>query len=689
MAQLPSWIKNNPLEEKEKTTTTQLPSWLSNNPLETKSSNTAKATKPVTATQNKYLNSPLAAGYAAIKQAEDTNVNDSADWSNLLKQSANVGAANFNQGMAGLLDVTGVSKLPGIKQFNEWQKEGASKVINDYTNTDKTKAQKIVGDIVSSGVQVGADIPFMLMSTPVKGAQLAATKLPAISNAVKQFVMKPVNIERTATYFGQNYEEAKKDGANNLQATTTALMNAIPSAIIEQAGGLDTVAKKVIQKEAKTGGKSFIGGIIKSALEEGSEEIAQYPLNAMSKSTYKGVPIYSNEEEAVINPKQMGYAGLLGGLAGGVFGGGMNIANTMATPQAKIQPERITAPTNDQTNVREQIPSEVQTEQPTQAIVPMATQEVTTDNVPQQTEQVVGKKVNNPIGQTINENPGGEIKTRKFAQSVMNSDIVKDEAIKNAVEMDNDLLTGVNNYQVLPNKKAVEKAKQSLEDLPTAMKRWDAVVNGNTTPSAYDVALGEQLLTEAAQMKDIGMVRKLVSELALVGTKSGQAVQAFSLLKKLSPEGKLYYIQKFVDNTNNHIRESKEFKGKQGTIKIDDNLIKELLNASTIDEINAAEAKIIDNVADQVPSTLPEKINAYRYLSMLGNVKTHLRNIFGNLFMVGGRKAKNTIGTVLEAPLKTGNKTKAILPSRELKNFASNDFQNIERQVTSGQKYGF
>ena len=59
--------------------------------------------------------------------------------------------------------------------------------------------------------------------------------------------------------------------------------------------------------------------------------------------------------------------------------------------------------------------------------------------------------------------------------------------------------------------------------------------------------MGEMLYAQAANAGDVKAAMKLASALAQEFTKAGQAVQAARILKKLSPEGRLYNAEKIAD----------------------------------------------------------------------------------------------------------------------------------------------
>lgn len=94
-------------------------------------------------------------------------------------------------------------------------------------------------------------------------------------------------------------------------------------------------------------------------------------------------------------------------------------------------------------------------------------------------------------------------------------------------------------------------------------------------------------------------------------------------------------------------------------------------------------------IAKQMPTTWVDKLNAWRYLSMLGNPKTHIRNILGNSMFYPVFIAKDMIGVAMEKFLPQEQRTKAILPMRdiELRQVALDDFKEMYKTITSTSKY--
>ena len=73
-----------------------------------------------------------------------------------------------------------------------------------------------------------------------------------------------------------------------------------------------------------------------------------------------------------------------------------------------------------------------------------------------------------------------------------------------------------------------------------------------------------------------------------------------------------------------------------------------LLQSKTREEIDRTTEEIYQHLANQLPVTFADKWNAWRYLSMLGNPRTHVRNLVGNAVFLPAVKMKNLIATGLE-----------------------------------------
>lgn len=92
-------------------------------------------------------------------------------------------------------------------------------------------------------------------------------------------------------------------------------------------------------------------------------------------------------------------------------------------------------------------------------------------------------------------------------------------------------------------------------------------------------------------------------------------------------------------------------------VTVSPELMSALENAKTQEEIDLAKANIYQHIADQLPPTAYEQFMSWRYLAMLFNPKTWIKNEVGNLSNLGLHKLDNLVAYAYQrAFLKEGNK---------------------------------
>ena len=280
-------------------------------------------------------------------------------------------------------------------------------------------------------------------------------------------------------------------------------------------------------------------------------------------------------------------------------------------------------------------------------------------------------------------------KTSKYARTVAEAPVTPDWMVD---EIERGVGTGEAGftYEVVTDKAAmkyVEECKRREPHVNFAI--WDEMIRKGKgsgiggTFSKKDIAFGEYLYTQAVADRDAVTATKLVAEIAAIGTQAGQTVQAMRLLKKMSPAGQLYYVQKAVENLNRKLKE----RGHTDLLYIDIGLAEDVLNAKTQEEIDAAVEKLIGNIAEQAPVTLMDKWDTWRYLAMLGNPRTHIRNIVSNAVFAPVTFLKDLVATGIESKVikDPAQRTKA-LGWKKYDEFAEADFKQVEATITGTGK---
>lgn len=245
-------------------------------------------------------------------------------------------------------------------------------------------------------------------------------------------------------------------------------------------------------------------------------------------------------------------------------------------------------------------------------------------------------------------------------------------------------------YVSIGDKGSLKRAENLLKDkgFETLLHEWRAKIDSGVRLDKTDIVMAEKLYVEAANNKDAATAMQLLSEIAMAGTQSGQVVQAMTMLKHMTPSGQLYYLQKTVDRFNT---EHKDLRLLGKEITIDPALARKLLEAKTQEEIDAAMGELIQNIADQLPVTLLDRWNAWRYLAMLGNPRTHIRNLFGNAIFTPARLAKDVLASAVEGQLQRAGvisqeeRTKAF-STKETRDFAKADSAGMESILRGGGK---
>lgn len=273
---------------------------------------------------------------------------------------------------------------------------------------------------------------------------------------------------------------------------------------------------------------------------------------------------------------------------------------------------------------------------------------------------------------------------RRIASTAMGAKAIPDEVVG---DIQNMVLRGELSYDRVSDKASINRAIKTIQDkgYQGALEEFRNAVNKGVI--SKDIAtLGQQLLINAANAGDSRTTAELLSLYAQMETTAGQAVQAASILRKLDPSDQLYAAQRTVSDLEKVLR--KNYKDLE--ITIDQALLDEFAAQTTQEGRDAVMDRIYQNVADQVPSTWRDKWNAWRYLAMLANPRTHIRNVAGNLFFQPLRIVKDRTAAAIEAGLsKAGvniERTKSFAASPDLYKAAWSDWQNV-KDVLSGNKY--
>lgn len=213
--------------------------------------------------------------------------------------------------------------------------------------------------------------------------------------------------------------------------------------------------------------------------------------------------------------------------------------------------------------------------------------------------------------------------------------------------MDNERIT----YDPTSKEKVTNEANKALNGLNYDEKIGLAkgIIHSDKRLKATDIAILTEVAKEANRLGKMNDVMELAQDMSMLETEGGQVVWAASLIKNSDPFSQLTMLRKIIDKEQS--RGNKIYDG----VKIKEDLVNKVVNSYNEDGTwnketfdNAMDA-LKQDIVDQMKVRPTEKLNAWRYLSMLGNPKTHIRNVVANYAMMLLQGTKNKIASGIEA----------------------------------------
>lgn len=251
-------------------------------------------------------------------------------------------------------------------------------------------------------------------------------------------------------------------------------------------------------------------------------------------------------------------------------------------------------------------------------------------------------------------------------------------------------------YMPITNDATVQSAMDTIstEGWESALNQWQKDVSAGRV-SEKITAMGAILYNHAVNSGNTQLALDIISDYAANGRAAARGLQAMRILQTLTPDSRLYMIQRSLNKM------AEDMNLPDG-VKISEETLQEYRDAQTEEARDAAIDKMQGEIADQLwqtrwadgrkLSTLKNKWNALRYVNMLGNFKTQVRNVLGNVGMAAMTRAKDAVASGVEAlaSAATGGKierTKSAFVGRDLLNAAKADFANVEQQALGESRY--
>ena len=292
---------------------------------------------------------PGRAGQAAKRnvRVQSPEREGSADWGEIIKGWVLQGADQAATGITSTLSMLegAVMKPVGTLLGNDQLYEsGPFHTLNDYMQeakeaneehfTPEYKKAGRVGEVLGDfGPSVVAAIPQAALAFLTAGTSAAAQGTTAGVQAAGQ-VARGASVARTflgamrntaqnpqfwysvLSTAGNEYEQAKAEGADDGRAYAYAALTGLLNSVVEASGGIDTLTPD---------NKRILRQWVDTMLDEGREEVIQGAVSRLAQNAVYGRenPLFSLEDEnAVVNPSTAAQEFLGGAVVGGILGGG-------------------------------------------------------------------------------------------------------------------------------------------------------------------------------------------------------------------------------------------------------------------------------------------------------------------------------------------------------------------------------
>lgn len=263
----------------------------------------------------------------------------------------------------------------------------------------------------------------------------------------------------------------------------------------------------------------------------------------------------------------------------------------------------------------------------------------------------------------------------------------------------------INSYQTTTNKAEIEEAINRIDS--GGAKETLNWFKKEAKFDGVDIAQGLMYLKLYEEAGDFENATKVTRKLHDITRQYGQAIQAMSMLSRMTPEGMAYHAQTELDEMFNRMIDGKSREWIQENRSKFDLTPEEVQSIMDLTRQAANEtddyqkrvdiAKIQKIVSDKLPSSLSNKAKSYFRISMLFNPKTQVRNIVGNSLIAPVNWLSDIFATAIDKKLaqKSGYRTVSNFNAKDyIKGFKKgayesyNDFkQDINTRNTNLNRY--
>lgn len=261
------------------------------------------------------------------------------------------------------------------------------------------------------------------------------------------------------------------------------------------------------------------------------------------------------------------------------------------------------------------------------------------------------------------------------------------EEFKKEVETDD----FIQKYKTITNEETLRTAADELDrEGNEGVQNWLALKPERA--SVVDIVKGFILLDRYRRLGHIEGQVRVAQKISDMGTAAGQAVQSFTILRRLDAAAMLAYSQRSLDNALKAMSKARGeiwLKKHADRFKLNDEDIDFILNrsilATTLPDGRDKDiliSQIAQRIQDKLPPEKGDSAKALQRISMLFNPKTIIRNVAGNVSVAPVHYVSDWIGTAADALIgkKTGVRTTSVFTpvGENAKAFARGAYESFD-----------
>lgn len=263
------------------------------------------------------------------------------------------------------------------------------------------------------------------------------------------------------------------------------------------------------------------------------------------------------------------------------------------------------------------------------------------------------------------------------------------QALKNEFISNPDMYTQLSNADT----KAKADAILASGNIDSAIAQFRQMIDGTKKDPAA-VPLGYNIAKELTNAGRVDEAVQIVRDMSKALTESGQFSQAAAItMLNNDPQAAMRYMVREIDSMNE--AGQKKFKDKWKNFEMTDSEVKQFsdIDPGDTDAIKAAYENVYDRLRKEYPVTMTEKLMELRRVSMLLNVRTNVRNVVSNAFMMPIRWTADRVTALGEGAYKLIHpeyqSTQSAKPvaSKESRQLASEAFETVREELLGDNKY--